>query len=147
MQGECLEVKMNQIEWISVEDKKPKPGIIVLMTSKYTILMGYYLDGKWKNDTGNFEYPFITHWMPLPELPKTKQRIDITRIQKLIHDYHAASRTPPEELLIPPDIYKRLEDYAFECNTPLFGLFMGVPIRVSFAVPPGTIYIGKIQEK
>lgn len=77
------------MEWISVKDRLPKTQEMVLVKTRdqreewqYIVLSLY--DGKgFFIDTGNkfwsgpcdanieFEFEEITHWMPLPEAPKT----------------------------------------------------------------------------
>ena len=63
-----------QKEWISVEDREPKPLIHVLVWSeKYhdEPFIGYLKRGVWKDaDTNSFIDEEVTHWQPLPEPPK-----------------------------------------------------------------------------
>lgn len=57
--------------WISVEDKlPPKDGQHVATINKVGVQdVRHYSHGKWYSNFGN-EYDDITHWMPLPEVPK-----------------------------------------------------------------------------
>ena len=51
-------------EWISVDDRLPDVGNIVLIYSEtYGVCLDSYSD-----DT--FDYFDVTHWMPLPQPPK-----------------------------------------------------------------------------
>ena len=70
-----------QSEWISVEDRMPEIGAMVLLCGKYEneVIIAYcatgYFDGityreHWGADiNGTAE---VTHWQPLPEPPKVK---------------------------------------------------------------------------
>ena len=51
-------------EWISVDDRLPDVGNIVLI---YSETDGVCLDS-YSDDT--FDYFDVTHWMPIPRLPK-----------------------------------------------------------------------------
>lgn len=64
------------IEWISVEDRMPCNCLTVLVAicpkmSMDMIETAYILNGEWDviGQSGNAK-DFITHWMPLPELPE-----------------------------------------------------------------------------
>ena len=68
-------------EWISVDNKKPKYGEMVIVCSKEGNVQNsvYFLDGwddepDWWQDSANDYNPIalhhFTHWMPLPEPPK-----------------------------------------------------------------------------
>ena len=61
-------------KWISVEDRLPEHGDVMLCHHKHTDYpivcqwderTGAWIDDKWSYGTG-----CITHWMPLPEPPK-----------------------------------------------------------------------------
>ena len=63
-------------EWISVKDRLPEGKSEAYLCSldscffpgsQYIDIRVYYGDGKWGNGT-------VTHWMPLPELPKEEER-------------------------------------------------------------------------
>ena len=61
-------------EWISVEDRLPenRDDVLALNTQGY-ISMGFFweLDNRTLfHSSGNIDSKHITHWMPLPELPK-----------------------------------------------------------------------------
>ena len=65
-------------EWISVKERMPKDGQEVIAFTKDEIIgfMDYRgessaTDEWWTDDFGNaLRYDDVTHWMPLPELPK-----------------------------------------------------------------------------
>lgn len=68
---------MNESTWVSVKHKLPDKGIKVLIVyqetkSEYGIRFGYItFDGHWRPEGGNGNFDkYITHWMPLPELPR-----------------------------------------------------------------------------
>lgn len=62
-------------EWISVKDGLPKRYDHVLVATSFTyegekdIEIAYYAYGRWRKPEGLL-YGVVTHWMPLPELPK-----------------------------------------------------------------------------
>ena len=78
---EGWQAKAAQSEWISVEDRMPEIGAMVLLCGKYEneVIIAYcatgYFDGityreHWGADiNGTAE---VTHWQPLPEPPKVK---------------------------------------------------------------------------
>ena len=56
--------------WISVEDELPKDGQYTATINKAGEQdVRHYSYGKWYSNFGN-EYDDITHWMPLPKIPK-----------------------------------------------------------------------------
>ena len=66
-------------EWISVDDRLPEysnDGFAdaVLVTNGFVQHMAYFVGGEWRfAESGEIKEPMwyrITHWMPLPELPK-----------------------------------------------------------------------------
>ena len=66
-------------EWISVEDRLPEDSNdgfadAVLVTDGFVQHMAYFVGGEWRfAESGEIKEPMwyrITHWMPLPELPK-----------------------------------------------------------------------------
>lgn len=66
-------------EWISVDDRLPEysnDGFAdaVLVTNGFIQHMAYFVGGEWRfAESGEIKEPMwyrITHWMPLPELPK-----------------------------------------------------------------------------
>ena len=66
-------------EWISVDDRLPEysnDGFAdaVLVTDGFVQHMAYFVGGEWRfAESGEIKEPMwyrITHWMPLPELPK-----------------------------------------------------------------------------
>ena len=66
-------------EWISVKDRLPEysnDGFAdaVLVTDGFVQHMAYFVGGEWRfAESGEIKEPMwyrITHWMPLPELPK-----------------------------------------------------------------------------
>lgn len=61
--------------WISVDDRRPKPGTRVLATDGVFVGEAIYaLDGRWSGYGGGILRDclgsVITHWMPLPETPE-----------------------------------------------------------------------------
>lgn len=63
--------------WISVDDRRPKPGTRVLATDGVFVGEAIYaLDGRWSGYGGGILRDclgsVITHWMPLPETPEVK---------------------------------------------------------------------------
>lgn len=63
-------------EWISVKDRLPDKKCEAYLCSvdsclfpgnQYIGIRAFDSDGKWRNGT-------VTHWMPLPELPKEEER-------------------------------------------------------------------------
>ena len=66
-------------EWISVNDRLPEysnDGFAdaVLVTDGFVQHMAYFVGGEWRfAESGEIKEPMwyrITHWMPLPNLPK-----------------------------------------------------------------------------
>lgn len=66
-------------EWISVDDRLPEYSNdefadAVLVTDGFVQHMAYFVGGEWRfAESGEIKEPMwyrITHWMPLPELPK-----------------------------------------------------------------------------
>ena len=66
-------------DWVSVEDRLPEysnDGFAdaVLVTDGFVQHMAYFVGGEWRfAESGEIKEPMwyrITHWMPLPELPK-----------------------------------------------------------------------------
>ena len=66
-------------EWISVDDRLPEDSNdgfadAVLVTDGFVQHMAYFVGGEWRfAESGEIKEPMwyrITHWMPLPELPK-----------------------------------------------------------------------------
>ncbi len=57
------------MEWISVKDKLPIPGVSVIVYSSST----HFVRTDWQIHTRNgmewANYMGVTHWMPLPEAP------------------------------------------------------------------------------
>ena len=65
--------------WISVDDRLPEDSNdgfadAVLVTDGFVQHMAYFVGGEWRfAESGEIKEPIwyrITHWMPLPELPK-----------------------------------------------------------------------------
>ena len=57
-------------KWISVNDRLPEDDddVLILIYGKI-IGVGYRINGKWKSQA-MVKAPVVTHWMPLPEMPK-----------------------------------------------------------------------------
>ena len=51
-------------EWISVKDRLPEHGQLVLVCGDYWNIE------KYPHWSGTFDCPGVTHWMPLPDPPK-----------------------------------------------------------------------------
>lgn len=67
-----------QFKWISVEDRLPEPGVVVLVYSKlgctyFSYILRYHLEGRpfAIEYSGGWE---ITHWMPMPLPPKEEPK-------------------------------------------------------------------------
>ena len=65
----------NYCNWVSVKDFLPKNDNPVLIYAHGEIQIGRYNESttqKWDYYSSSmlWEYPMVTHWMPLPELPK-----------------------------------------------------------------------------
>lgn len=58
--------------WISVKDRLPERGTLVLCACRANIYEVLKFDGNgWIHDPmHDYMLGFVTHWMPLPELPK-----------------------------------------------------------------------------
>lgn len=73
-----LESKLPVNEWISVKDRLPKKGLIIVYCSKthHVSAIGIYWDdhddplGPIPSRPNWLTWDTVTHWMPLPELPK-----------------------------------------------------------------------------
>lgn len=67
-------------EWISVEDNLPNRQANVLVASKHDFVCIASLTNNHKNnkfyDGDGFAINSITHWMPLPKLPKAQEQAD-----------------------------------------------------------------------
>jgi hypothetical protein len=59
-------------EWISVKSSFPDQGLSVLISNGKNIGQAYFLGICWKVVASNdrVDVSDVTHWMPLPELPK-----------------------------------------------------------------------------
>jgi len=56
-------------EWISVEDRMPEPGELVVVAGYGTFAIGFYVQKLWYiTGIEGFESP--THWLPIPDLPE-----------------------------------------------------------------------------
>ena len=65
------------MEWIKIEDRFPEEDKEVLvcywesMADSFCVGIGYYYTDEWEGWKVNFApLQIVTHWMPLPELPK-----------------------------------------------------------------------------
>lgn len=72
----AAEKEATKPEWISVKDRLPEERCKAYLCSldsclfpgsQYIDIRAFDSDGKWRNGT-------VTHWMPLPELPKEEAR-------------------------------------------------------------------------
>lgn len=65
-------------EWISVKDKVPEKDCWVICSDGFDIeIMKFSIYTRYRKSTFNFQrdeiqMETITHWMPLPELPKNE---------------------------------------------------------------------------
>ena len=59
-------------EWISVNDRLPKGGAIVLCNTDYfvEVLQWDERADMWVDQYGSYRKNYVTHWMPLPQPPK-----------------------------------------------------------------------------
>lgn len=61
-------------EWISVNDRLPEKGIVVIVYAPTLVLTGYMNNEQWYQYMNAGEGDMllkVTHWMPLPEPPPT----------------------------------------------------------------------------
>ena len=56
-------------KWISCEEELPDDGVLVLVTDKKTVDIGYYEvdDGLWDSEFAFLDPDGITHWMPFQD--------------------------------------------------------------------------------
>jgi hypothetical protein len=66
------------MEWINVNDRLPELGRDVLILTSYSKMATAHIDDETKPSygwidcmRGQHSYGSVTHWMPLPEPPKT----------------------------------------------------------------------------
>ena len=66
--------EMSDNGWISVKERPPENHEPVFVYSKRTgrEIACYTTSNKWICNDGNYAYD-VTHWMPLPELPKEER--------------------------------------------------------------------------
>ena len=60
-------------QWISVKDRLPEHEDIVLICTKDKDVQAFQWDSVyngWLGDRYNYSTKYVTHWMPLPELPE-----------------------------------------------------------------------------
>ena len=61
-------------KWISVDESLPKPGEVVQITDGKEVGHGYLAKGLkysgWMSPFCDLDEDGITHWMPLPDVPK-----------------------------------------------------------------------------
>ena len=60
-------------EWISVKDRLPEHGDIVLCHTKHDDLLVFQwceMSHRWVDQYEDYRQEYITHWMPLPQPPK-----------------------------------------------------------------------------
>ncbi len=65
------------MEWISVKDRLPEEDSKILVFEGYGIFLASYEFNEYQKkmffyeySTGKMFWDHVTHWMPLPELPK-----------------------------------------------------------------------------
>ena len=60
------------MEWISVKDGLPKKSLSVLVYGKSIRTVALFdIDNRFYPDWGTLSHNDITHWMPLPDPPKS----------------------------------------------------------------------------
>jgi hypothetical protein len=75
MYSEIEELQEQVPRWIAVSERLPEPNEPVLI---YTEMLGRHVasvdeEGEWFCDYGGeWLFPDVTHWMPLPEPPEVK---------------------------------------------------------------------------
>ena len=63
-----------QSQWISVEDKLPDDGVLVLVAYRWILGEILYASDTYHIDYGWEDYEDIIAWMPIPELPKEEKK-------------------------------------------------------------------------
>ena len=58
-------------EWISVEDRLPNEEGACLIVHFNGSDCGYYFADTKLFDSDTYDFPEVTHWMPLPKAPKS----------------------------------------------------------------------------
>ena len=65
---------LEQTRWISVKNRLPEDGEIVLCNTKHRETMVLQKDSHkyytWVSDQASYIVSYVTHWMPLPKPPK-----------------------------------------------------------------------------
>lgn len=59
--------------WIPVSERLPGVFKAVIVWTKFQEIGEAHYNGKhfqWIDDEGDYDYAYVTHWMPLPEPPK-----------------------------------------------------------------------------
>ena len=70
-ENDRLKAEVQQTRWIPVEERLPNPKQNVLAYSpKSGIAEADYADGFWMQYRWSSVMDGVTHWMPLPKLPK-----------------------------------------------------------------------------
>lgn len=87
MAKETYQCYRKQSEWISVDERLPEcewgaeSNAVLFITKAGFMYTGYYGCGgiyrdryfrEYKNSTEGYDISSVTHWMPLPEVPKMK---------------------------------------------------------------------------
>lgn len=64
--------KQDAVKWISVKERLPKGGAIVLCNTDYfvEVLQWDERADMWVDQYRSYRKNYVTHWMPLPEPPK-----------------------------------------------------------------------------
>lgn len=60
--------------WISVEDKLPDDGVLVIVAYRWILGEILYASDTYHIDYGWEDYEDIIAWMPIPELPKEEKK-------------------------------------------------------------------------
>lgn len=57
-------------EWINVKDRLPEEGAYLCCLGYEVKEICYYDGDQWEDSELAIVTPFVTHWMPLPDLPR-----------------------------------------------------------------------------
>ena len=66
--------KIHTSPWISVEDKLPDDGVLVIVAYRWILGEILYASDAFHIDYGWESYDDVVAWMPIPELPKEEKK-------------------------------------------------------------------------